>query len=264
MLSCEGIGKNIEQAIENALFELKASREDVDIKIISQGGFLKKARVVVTISPDAVEKYEKKNALKAELLKEEKQEEVKEEVSEPVKEEVKEEKKEEVEGKTADEEEDEEEVERPSKNVDPKELLENIVKSLGLTAEITSTEDEKYVHYMLEGENLNTLIGYHGDALYALSYYVSNVCRMPNHKKVVLDINNYRSKRAETLTKLAKSVADKVAKSGRYYKFDPMDASERKVIHTALQADGRVSTMSKGEEPNRYLMVFPVDTDLRS
>ena len=95
MLSCEGIGKNIEQAIENALFELKASREDVDIKIISQGGFLKKARVVVTISPDAVEKYEKKNALKAELLKEEKQEEVKEEVSEPVKEEVKEEKKEE-------------------------------------------------------------------------------------------------------------------------------------------------------------------------
>ena len=46
MRSCEGIGKNLEQAIQNALFELKAAREDVDIKIISEGGFLKKAKVL--------------------------------------------------------------------------------------------------------------------------------------------------------------------------------------------------------------------------
>ena len=60
MLSAEGIGKNIEQAIENALFELKAPREDVDIKILSEGGLFKKARVLVTISEDAKDKYEKK------------------------------------------------------------------------------------------------------------------------------------------------------------------------------------------------------------
>ena len=60
MLSAEGIGKNIEQAIENALFELKAVREDVDIKILSEGGLFKKAKVLVTISEDAREKYEKK------------------------------------------------------------------------------------------------------------------------------------------------------------------------------------------------------------
>ena len=54
MRSCEGTGKNIEQAIENALFELRASREDVDIKILNEGGFLKKAKVLVSISEDAI------------------------------------------------------------------------------------------------------------------------------------------------------------------------------------------------------------------
>ena len=60
MLSVEAIGKNIEQAIENALFELKAIREDVDINILDEGGFFRKAKVLVTISDDAKEKYEKR------------------------------------------------------------------------------------------------------------------------------------------------------------------------------------------------------------
>ena len=60
MLSVETTGKNIEQAIENALFELKAIREDVDIKILEEGGFFKKAKVLVSISEDAIEKYEKR------------------------------------------------------------------------------------------------------------------------------------------------------------------------------------------------------------
>ena len=70
MHSAEGTGKNIEQAIQNALLELKASREDVDIKILNEGGFLKKAKVLVTISEDAKEKYEKKESLKKELVEE--------------------------------------------------------------------------------------------------------------------------------------------------------------------------------------------------
>ena len=74
MLSCEGVGKNIEQAINNALLELKASREDVDIKIIEEGGFFKKAKVLVSISEDAIEKYQKKEQLKQEEVQEQKQE----------------------------------------------------------------------------------------------------------------------------------------------------------------------------------------------
>ena len=66
MLECEATGKNIEQAISNALLELKAMREDCDIKIIEQGGLFKKAKVYVKISDDAVEKYQKVRKLKEE------------------------------------------------------------------------------------------------------------------------------------------------------------------------------------------------------
>ena len=79
MLSVEATGKNIEQAIENALFELKAPREDVEIKILEQGGFFKKAKVLVSISPEEVEKYEKRDKQREELAKKPSFEEEKEE-----------------------------------------------------------------------------------------------------------------------------------------------------------------------------------------
>ena len=277
MLSCEGTGKNIEQAIENALFELKASREDVDIKILNPGGFLKKAKVLVTISEDAREKYEKK-----EKLKRQEQEETKINVNvhEPKTEEQKSKVKEtqieqpkvkvNVEKPKVQIITDEEYViaekserkqygleEKEYKTVDAEKLIKDILEALDLTAEITVEEDDKFIRYLLTGENLNDLIGHHGECLYALSSFISAVCKNDKHKKVVLDVENYRSKREETLRALAERIANKVAKSGRYYKFEPMDASERKVIHAALQNDDRVTTMSKGEEPRRYLIVFP-------
>ncbi|HIT61965.1 MAG TPA: Jag N-terminal domain-containing protein [Candidatus Caccovivens faecavium] len=270
MLSCEGTGKNIEQAVENALFELKASREDVDIKILNPGGFLKKAKVLVTISEDAREKYEKKEKLKQQEQEEETKIEVN--VHEP-KINVEQEKV------KADAEQPKISVEKPKvqiitdeeyvsvqkedkgeinvKTVEPEKLIKDILEALDLTADIAVSEDEKFIRYSLTGENLNDLIGHHGECLYALSSFISSVCKNDKHKKVVLDVENYRSKREETLRALAERIANKVAKSGRYYKFEPMDASERKIIHTALQNDDRVTTMSKGEEPRRYLIVFP-------
>lgn len=270
MLSCEGTGKNIEQAVENALFELKASREDVDIKILNPGGFLKKAKVLVTISEDAREKYEKKEKLK----QQEKEEETKIEVNvhepkinveqEKVKADVEESKhsaeRPQVQIITDEEyivseKSDEDTEEKNVKTVNAEKLIKDILEALDLTADIAVSEDEKFIRYSLTGENLNDLIGHHGECLYALSSFISAVCK--NGKKVVLDVENYRSKREETLRTLAERIANKVAKSGRYYKFEPMDASERKIIHTALQNDDRVTTMSKGEEPRRYLIVFP-------
>ena len=260
MRSCEGTGRTIEQAIQNALFDLKASRDDVDIKILSEGGFLKKAKVLVTISEDALPKYEKIEALK----KEEKKEEVKEEQEDNFVETFITKKIELTENDNnvkivADEEYvvPIKEEEKEEKIVDAEKLLNEILTALNLTAQISKEEDEKFIRYKLTGENLNDLIGHHGECMFALSSYLSAVCKNEKHKKVVLDIEDYRTKRAETLTSLAKKVASKVAKSGRYYKFEPMDASERKIIHTALQNDDRVTTMSKGEEPRRYLIVFP-------
>ena len=81
------------------------------------------------------------------------------------------------------------------------------------------------------------------------------------HKRILLDIGGYREKRIETLTQLALKTANKVAKSGRYARLDPMNPADRRIIHTALQNDGRVSTLSKGEEPRRYVMIFPTDAE---
>ena len=285
MKSCEATGKNIEQAIQNALFELKASREDVDIKILSEGGFLKKAKVLVSISEDATEKYEKKEQLKKSLEKEENDEDfaetfIKQKISQvkddkaevDVKVEIKEEKEgkagktskirivadEEISAPIAKEEKTEkEERKEVERKLTGEEFLQGVLDALGLAGEIEKMEDEKFVRFNLTGENLNDLIGHHGDTMLALSHFMNLVCKKENRKKIVLDVENYRAKRAESLTALAKRVASKVAKTGRYYKFEPMDASERKIIHTALQDDDRVTTMSKGEEPHRYLIVFP-------
>lgn len=290
MRECEGIGKNIEQAISNALFELKASREDVDIKIISQGGFLKKARVIVSISEDALDKYEKKDVKKSELddedlndedfiksfintkislskISEESKQESKEEQqteTEEIVEEIQEEiiiteKLPAIEEIPADKQEpatEETKSTREYKYIEPVEFLEGLLKVLNIEGTVSVSEDSKFITYKVEGENLNDLIGHRGECLFALSHLISsNVKR--GEKRIILDIGNYREKRKETLENLAHKIANKVASSGRYYKFEPMDPSERKIIHTALQDDDRVTTLSKGVEPHRYLMVFP-------
>lgn len=266
MRECEATGKNIEQAIQNALLELKVPREDVDIKILSEGGLFKKAKVFCSISEDALEKYEKREKLKEEIKAEENEEEKSEDnfVEDFMKNKINmvEEKKVKI---ITDEEissnEEQVEVEEKSftktKKLTGEEFLQGVLNALEIDGTIEKEEDEKFVRYQLKGDYLNDLIGYHGDCMMALSYLMNSACQTPDRKRIVLDIENYRQKRAESLTVLAQRMADKVVKTGRYYKFEPMDASERKVIHTALQNDDRVTTLSKGEEPHRYLIVFP-------
>lgn len=254
MRSCEATGKNIEQAIQNALLELKAPREDVDIKILSEGGLFKKAKVLVSISEDALEKYEKREKLKEDTFAEDFIKN-KINISQTTEKKVKIITDDEI--STVESEEKVEKTERQERKLSGEEFLQGILSALELEGTVEKTEDEKYVHYELNGENLNDLIGHHGDCMMALSYLMNSVCKTEDRKRVVLNIEHYREKRAEALTSLAKRMADKVVKTGRYFKFEPMDASERKVIHTALQNDDRVTTLSKGEEPHRYLIVFP-------
>lgn len=269
MRECEATGKNIEQAIQNALLELKVAREDVDIKILSEGGLFKKAKVLVSISEDALEKYEKREKFKEELKKEEVVEKeqndddfaenfMKNKISVA---EAEEKKVKIITDEEISSNEQYEEIEkvpaRAEKKLTGEEFLQGVLNALEIDGTIEKEEDEKFIRYQLKGDYLNDLIGYHGDCMMSLSYLMNSACKTPDRKRIVLDIENYRQKRAESLTALAKCMADKVVKTGRYYKFEPMDASERKVIHTALQDDDRVTTLSKGEEPHRYLIVFP-------
>ena len=258
MISVEAVGKTIEKAIENALLELKAPREDVDIKILSEGGIFKKAKVLVSISEDALPKYEKHKKFVKQEQEKEISEEAKKETKKIVKEELKEEKKEEKEKiKIAKKEEKEaEKEEKTSKYCDPEEFLSELFKILGKEVEISTLEQEKYITYMVNGENLGEVIGHRGEGYYALNTLLKQVSKKGD-KKILLDIGAFKEKRAESLTQLAKRLANKVAKTGRFIKLDPMIPSDRRIVHTALQDDDRVTTLSKGSEPKRQVIIFP-------
>lgn len=264
MKSVEGLGRNIEQAIENALFELKAPREDVDIKIISEGGLFRKAKVIVSISEDAKEKYEKKEEKRAKYLEEEdgliiSKKEIKEDIKEEkkaAKAEKKEEKKAEKEAEKAKEETVEKKAKRENKVIDPMEFLKCLFQSAGKEVEIERIEKDDCVTYAIKGEDLGSYIGYRGETLFSISYLTS-ILAGKGEKRVLVDIENYREKRIESLRSLASRMASKVAKSGRYVKLEPMDPAERRIIHLALQDNDKVTTLSKGTEPHRYVMIFP-------
>ncbi|MBQ2141047.1 MAG: protein jag, partial [Acidaminococcaceae bacterium] len=76
-----------------------------------------------------------------------------------------------------------------------------------------------------------------------------------NRVHIVIDVENYRDRRAETLTRLAKRLADKVKKSGERIVLEPMNPHERKIIHTALQNDNKITTLSEGSEPFRKVVI---------
>lgn len=274
MLSAEGIGKNVEQAIENALFELKAPREDVDIKILSEGGLFKKARVLVTISEDAKAKYEKRTVKETEKEVKKTEKEVKDTVKETkeekkeTKEEAKEVKKEaksqekalkKEEKQTLKEEEEslesEEDDQPQEKGVDPVEFLEGLFKAAGKDVQINISEDDKYVTYSVVGENLGDMIGHRGECYYAINRVLCAAAGK-TEKRILLDIGGYKERRSEVLAELARKTAEKVVRTGRYARLDPMNPSERRIIHSTLADDPRVVTMSRGEEPHRYVMVF--------
>lgn len=258
--SVEGTGKTIEKAVESALLELKVPREDVDIKILSEGGIFKKAKVVVSISEDALPKYQKhKKFVEEEKELEEKAEEKAETEAKENKKKEKEAKKEEkkAEKEVKKEEKKAEKAEEKSeKYCDPEEFLKDLFKVLDKDVEITTLEDEKYITYMVNGENLGEVIGHRGEGYYALNTLLKQVAKKGD-KKILLDIGSFREKRVESLTQMAKRLANKVAKTGRFIKLDPMNPSDRRIIHTALQDDNRVTTLSKGSEPHRQVIIFP-------
>ena len=121
---------------------------------------------------------------------------------------------------------------------------------------------EKDIYIDIEGRGLGMLIGRHGDVLDSLQYLCNIVVgRFPKNPdrreyvRVVLDIENYRAKRADTLKALARRVADKVMASGRNYTREPMSSYERRIIHSELQNVSGVHTFSVGADSDRRVVV---------
>lgn len=139
-----------------------------------------------------------------------------------------------------------------------KNFLTNVLNSMGVTADIEVREEKDTIFINLSGSKMGLVIGYRGETLDSLQYLVSLVVNK-NHdvpyKKVVLDTENYRSKREETLKRVAQKTAYKVKKNGRPYKLEPMNPYERRIIHSALQSYTDINTYSEGEEPFRRIVV---------
>lgn len=139
-----------------------------------------------------------------------------------------------------------------------KKFLEDVLINMGISAVIEISEDNNTININLSGDKMGLIIGYRGETLDALQYLVSLVINKGHetaYKRVVLDTENYRAKRQETLNRVAQKTAYKVMKTGRPYKLEPMNPYERRIIHSALQEHSTVYTYSEGEEPFRRVVV---------
>ncbi|WP_297963110.1 RNA-binding cell elongation regulator Jag/EloR [uncultured Anaerovibrio sp.] len=137
-------------------------------------------------------------------------------------------------------------------------FLGDIFKAMKLDIEIEKRESEDGTVFNLIGDNLGILIGKHGqtlDSLQYLSNLAANRGLIDNKVRVIIDIENYRSRREDTLRRLAMRLADKVRRTGERIVLEPMNRHERKIIHMALQDNYRVSTYSSGDEPYRKVVI---------
>lgn len=136
-------------------------------------------------------------------------------------------------------------------------FVQGVCKRMGADVEVSMEDGAESIMMDITGQNLGLLIGKHGQTLNALQY-LANVVYNRNaeeHQRLVLDIGGYRVRRQETLTRLAERLAEKAKRTGRRIMLEPMNAQERRIIHTALQGDKHIVTYSEGEEPYRKVVI---------
>ena len=249
--------KTVEDALTEASIELGLASTDIGYEVIEKGsaGFLgigsKQAVITAWKKVEEKPKKEKKSEKKEEKKVENK---VVEKVEEkPV--EVKEASEEDIE--VVEKEEKLAEVE-PQTTEACKKFLTDVLKSMDMEVTLTSEIDEDgALSINMEGENMGILIGKRGQTLDSLQYLTNRVANkmQDGYVRVKLDTENYRARRKETLENLAKNIAHKVKRTKRAVSLEPMNPYERRIIHSALQADKYISTHSEGEEPYRRVVV---------
>ena len=138
-----------------------------------------------------------------------------------------------------------------------KEFLQQILSKMGLNCAVDVANEEDTIKLEVSGEDANGIIGYRGETLDALQYLCSLLLneKKAGFKRVVIDTEGYRAKREKTLIKLANNLEQKVKRTGKQVELEPMNPYERRIIHSALQGNKFVETISEGEEPYRHVVV---------
>jgi spoIIIJ-associated protein len=141
-----------------------------------------------------------------------------------------------------------------------KKFLLQVSEQMGAPIDIAIKRDGKQVLFVMTGEKIALLIGKRGQTLNSLQYLTQLIInRFSNHYlTVILDAEDYRNRRNDTLIQLAHRLAIKALKTGRDVALEPMPSYERKVIHTALSNNKRVKTFSDGSDPHRHIVISPV------
>lgn len=219
-------GKTTNEAIENGLKQLNVSRKMVDIKVLEneKRSFFSilaprvvKVEITVKDEEKTHENEEKKAKRNINLSKEEQ--------------------------------------EKAKNNI--KNFLDELKLELPKNTEYTIDCKDDGIYVNMTSQELGFLIGYRGETLYAMQNIISSIAGkgINNRVRVILDIEGYKLKREKTLRELAEKVAKTVIKTGKTIKLEPMQAYERKIIHSQLQNNDKIDTTSIGEEPHRRIVI---------
>lgn len=137
------------------------------------------------------------------------------------------------------------------------EFLNNILNNMMVEAEINIIENDDSVTYDISGDKIGIIIGRRGETLDSLQYLTSLVVNKgdESYRRVVINVENYREKREETLRKLAIRLAERVTRYKKDVTLESMNPYERRIIHSTLQNHKFVKTYSIGEEPARKVVI---------
>ena len=242
MITIEAPGKTIEEALKSGLEQLQKEEKEVVMEVITEPssgifGFGKKeAKIRLTVK-------EPVEAVVTPAATEEMTEAEKADDS--------------VETK-ADKEENRLSAEEVA--ADGKAFLQEVLDKMGIPVMIEKMIKEERIIFHLRGNDLGVLIGKHGQTLDALQYLVNLKANKGKESRffIMLDVENYRARREETLKALAHRLASRVKHSHNKVILEPMNGYERKIIHLALQDMEHIRTESEGQDPYRHVGLFPI------
>lgn len=225
MTSIISEGKTTNEAIENGLKRLNASKKDVDIKVIEE----EKRSFFSILAPKVVKVEMTLKAPKKQAT-------------------VKKTENKEISLSETD-------FNKAKENITI--FLNKFIEQIKEKLSYEITLDNGIVEVKMAGENAGFLIGYRGEALYAMQTLLTSVANKGIDARIILrlDIENYKEKRIKTLENLARKTAETVIKTGKTITLEPMQAYERKIIHSALQDNKKISTESTGIEPRRRIVI---------
>lgn len=245
MSTIETTGKTIEDAVRSGLVRLGRMKDEVDIEVLEEpkSGFFgfgsKPAKVRIT-EKEGVPTVPTRESQPAAVEKP-----VAPAAAEPA-------------ANAAEEAVPQVETEPAEAAAKAKAFLQEVLKNMGIDVVIEKMIKSDKVLLHLHGKNLGILIGKHGQTLDALQYLTNLTTNQGETTRhfIMLDVENYRHRREETLKQLAIRLANRVKKNGDRVVLEPMNGYERKIIHVTLQNDPQVRTESEGQDPYRHVVIY--------